>query len=284
MAITYFPFDGTDVYQAQWAKMGSAWLDTGVVDGEVNELEPYGDSSGMQVKVKSGRAWVKGHLYDSTAEEILAIGAADGANPRWDLIILEVDWVNKTMAVKILPGVAAGAPAEPALTQTFGTKWQQSIARVVVDAGAATIAAAKVIDQRQYANHTPRAIGFQVFGFSLPLSTGDGKVYLPPAPSWAAGYRISKVTCTLGAKSTGAAPSMQLARGRQAAPGTAHAFVDVLSTNVTIDANEYCSLDATTPAVINTANDDVAEGDIWRADVDTAGTAATGLWYTVELV
>jgi hypothetical protein len=41
----------------------------------------------------------------------------------------------------------------------------------------------------------------------------------------------------------------------------------MLSTNITIDVNEYDSKDATTPAVINTSNDDVLTGDNIRINV-----------------
>ena len=53
--------------------------------------------------------------------------------------------------------------------------------------------------------------------------------------------------------------------------------VDMLSTGITIDANEKDSSTATTAAVINTANDDVATGDEIRIDCDVAGTGTTGL-------
>jgi hypothetical protein len=51
----------------------------------------------------------------------------------------------------------------------------------------------------------------------------------------------------------------------------------MLSVNVTIDANEKDSKDATTPPTIDTAHDDVATGDELRVDVDGAGTNCKGL-------
>lgn len=53
--------------------------------------------------------------------------------------------------------------------------------------------------------------------------------------------------------------------------------VDMLSTAITIDANELDSATATTAAVINTATDDVATGDVIAIDVDVAGTGTQGL-------
>jgi hypothetical protein len=52
--------------------------------------------------------------------------------------------------------------------------------------------------------------------------------------------------------------------------------VDMLSTPITIDQNEFDSVDAATPAVINAANDDVVTGDVIALDVDFAGTNALG--------
>lgn len=52
---------------------------------------------------------------------------------------------------------------------------------------------------------------------------------------------------------------------------------DILSTRITIDANEKNSKDAVTQPVINLANDDVSWGHHIRIDVDQAGTGAKGL-------
>lgn len=54
--------------------------------------------------------------------------------------------------------------------------------------------------------------------------------------------------------------------------------VDMLTTKITIDSGELTSYTATTPPVIDTANDDVATGDAIRIDVDAISTtAAKGL-------
>ena len=58
--------------------------------------------------------------------------------------------------------------------------------------------------------------------------------------------------------------------------------VDMLSTRITIDANEKTSWTAATPPVIDGANNLVYTGEELRIDVDVAGTGAKGL--TVILV
>jgi hypothetical protein len=55
----------------------------------------------------------------------------------------------------------------------------------------------------------------------------------------------------------------------------------MLSTKVTIDAGEYRSATAVTPAVIDTANDDIQTGDVIRLDCDVAGTGTQGVLITL---
>ena len=58
---------------------------------------------------------------------------------------------------------------------------------------------------------------------------------------------------------------------------------DMLSTVSTIDSGETSSRTAATPAVIDTANDDVAAGDIIRIDIDAASTVPPeGLYIELE--
>ncbi len=61
--------------------------------------------------------------------------------------------------------------------------------------------------------------------------------------------------------------------------------VDILSTEreITIDENEKNSFTAATQPVIDTANDDLAGGDVLRFDCDVAGTGAKGLGFRLIL-
>lgn len=126
-----------------------------------------------------------------------------------------------------------------------------------------------------------KAFAVEVFAAATALSTGDGKKYIP-IPAALAGFNLIRLHAILFAKSTSGTPTVQIARGRRADATSAHTFADVLSTLITVDANEYDSRTAATQPVINTSNDDLADGDLLRVDVDGAGTAATGMWITFE--
>lgn len=105
------------------------------------------------------------------------------------------------------------------------------------------------------------------------LTTGDGKMYFR-INSVMNGWNIVAVAAHVTTVSSSGTISVQIHNVTDT--------VDLLSTLLTIDANEKDSSTAATAAVINSSNDDVATGDEWRIDIDGAGTGAKGL--IVEIV
>ncbi|MBT2656611.1 hypothetical protein J7E81_15435 [Bacillus sp. ISL-18] len=155
MVQTYFPFDsgaGADVRENQWSKMAQNWLGTGVIKGQLSELQVYADSTGLQVKVKSGMSWIKGHYFESSSEEVLPITTADTTNPRIDRVIIRLDWTANTIQLAVLQGVPAISPVAPALTQNV-SRWEISLAQVSVGTNVSTITSGSVIDDRVFTSN-----------------------------------------------------------------------------------------------------------------------------------
>lgn len=100
------------------------------------------------------------------------------------------------------------------------------------------------------------------------LTTGDGKMYFT-VPIELNGMDLISVGGHVYTVSSSGLPSFQIHNLTDT--------VDMLSTLLTIDENEKDSKDAVTPAVINTATDDVATGDELRFDCDIAGTSTKGM-------
>lgn len=126
-----------------------------------------------------------------------------------------------------------------------------------------------------------KTLDIYVFYNDYLLTTGDGRASIR-IPSSFNGMNLVGVAAAVATTSSSGTPTIQIARGRQSSATSAHSYVDMLSTRITIDANEYDSKDATTAAVINTSNDDVATGDLIRVDVDVTGTGTKGLWVSLE--
>jgi hypothetical protein len=100
------------------------------------------------------------------------------------------------------------------------------------------------------------------------IVTGDGQRYVAVDDDLNGKNLIDADAC-LTTPSSSAAVQVQIHNVTQAA--------DMLTTKISIDANESCSYTAATPPVIDTGNDDVATGDILRVDIDASGTGAKGL-------
>jgi len=126
-----------------------------------------------------------------------------------------------------------------------------------------------------------RVFSVQVIDATNTLTIGDGKVRFR-IDSTMNLMNLTEVGISVATPSTSGTPSVQISRGRQTGPTSSPSWVDMLSTNVTIDVGEFDSKDSAIAYVINTSNDDVATGDIIRIDVDSAGTGTLGLNTTLR--
>jgi hypothetical protein len=132
---------------------------------------------------------------------------------------------------------------------------------------------------------TPDSLSGSIFGQSSvgilvsdpngsAITTGDGKAYIR-IPSRINGFNLTEVAASVSTVSSSGLVTVQIRRVRSGTP------VDMLSTAITIDANETDSSTAATAAVINTSNDDIATADQIYIDIDGAGTGTKGLFVTL---
>ena len=98
---------------------------------------------------------------------------------------------------------------------------------------------------------------------SYPLTTSDKRYFR--VPSWMNGWNLVEVAAMCKVASTSGAITLTIKNGA----------TSMLSTNITIDANEYDTLTAATAAVIDTSQDDVATGEQIEFACTGAGTGAT---------
>lgn len=156
ITLTWWPTAGDTAHggnssEDRWELMEPTWLASGVIQGVGNEFAVYADSTGMRVKIPSGRAWLDGTMAneDAAGGDILAtIAAADATNPRIDRVVIRRDFVNHTMAYVVIAGTAAVAPVPPSTNRNLAGVYDLSLAQVRVNAAVVTIAPANVTDER----------------------------------------------------------------------------------------------------------------------------------------
>jgi hypothetical protein len=110
-------------------------------------------------------------------------------------------------------------------------------------------------DRRTYSN--------QIIAGTVNCSTGDGQAYFR-IPSALNGMNLVAVAAAVVTAGTTGTMDIQIYNVTDSC--------DMLSTKLTIDSAETDSKTAATPAVIDTAHDDVATGDMLRIDVDAVHT------------
>lgn len=146
---TFGPFDagaGANAMEQQWREFMSPVNADGVVWGYLNELAVFADSSGMQVKVPTGKLWAQGHAGVVGLQKTLPIAAAHASLQRLDLVVGRVDYVGNQIELDVLTGTPGSGTAPSTVTNS--SKTELPLAIVTVDAAASTIAAAKVASRR----------------------------------------------------------------------------------------------------------------------------------------
>jgi len=113
-----------------------------------------------------------------------------------------------------------------------------------------------------------RVVHWRIVPKDVSVSVGSGQDYMF-IPSYLNGYNLISAHAGVDTPSSSGAVTIRINNTTDG--------VDMLSTAITIDANEQTSYTAATPPVIDTSHDDVATADRISIYVDTAGTGTKGL-------
>lgn len=175
---SYAPFNGTPYYSDTWRTFMAGVAVPGVLRGVREELRPFGDSSGMQIKIRPGEIWAQGHQGVQTTEVIVPIPAAHATLARRDRVVWRVTYdsgggaagTGGKIEFDVLQGTTTGGVTDPLLVQPpditrNSAIYEGSIAVVNVDPAAAGIASTKVFDARTYG------------GTNVPPLRDDSAVY-----------------------------------------------------------------------------------------------------------
>lgn len=153
-----------DVYATLWQKMFTRGDSEGILNGVDNELAVSGVS--VSVSIATGKALVDGSFYETDTPVSISI-PTPVSDPRIDRIVLQKDWVLKTIRIARVGGTENASPTAPALTQTALTLWEIPLAQVLVTtAGVITVTNESQICQTRLAP----AIGMQ----EIATLVGDG--------------------------------------------------------------------------------------------------------------
>jgi hypothetical protein len=154
MGIVSYPFDSQTTTETQYSRFFRELKGTGVLgDPTGSALQVSSPSSGMQVRINTGSAVIRGHYVETDAIETLTL--ANGSNQaRTDLVVMRLNPATNNILPAIVPGTPGGGA--PALTQTDTGIFEIALAQVAVGANVGAITSANINDRRLF---SPSEVG-----------------------------------------------------------------------------------------------------------------------------
>ena len=246
-----------------------------MMDFEVFHCEQTA-TPGMTVDVYGGRFYEGGSYKEFSLDGNLDVTttasgtfSAPSVNPKIDLLYYD----TATNALAITAGAEGASPVAPTIPDPakkipVALIYHRVGSTSIKDTDDSTNSYIMGRNVRPFLNipgHRTMYVQFIVFDFTTDVATGDGKFYFHVPPEMD-GMNLTYVHAKVITAGTTGTTDIQLHNVTQA--------TDMLTTKLTVDSGETGSDTAATPAVIDTANDDMAENDCLRGDVDAVSTTA----------
>lgn len=151
MTQSYWPFDGIDTTETQYSQLFRRLQSTGVWGSPGDTaLKLTGDSSGLNVKLAAGYAFIQGYMYYTDAVVTIPIEVGD-TTARTDIVVLRADPVSNAVTPTVIKGTPGSPAPDPVQTDTGA--YDLLIGKVSVAANVSTITSDNVTDERTFMGH-----------------------------------------------------------------------------------------------------------------------------------
>ncbi len=133
---------------ADFAEYFSSFIGNGVFVEQSDSLMVQ-PSSGLNIKVQVGKAWINGYFYSLTEQpKTLALARGDNRYARIDRVICRLNMENRLIEIKVLEGTPSSNPVAKDIERN-DAHYDLVLAEVAVSAGATSISAKDITDKRQ---------------------------------------------------------------------------------------------------------------------------------------
>ena len=134
-------------YKAEFfSKYFSSFISNGVFGGDSESFQVVGDN-GLNIRVKSGKAFIMGYFCYSDEDEIITLSQSDGLEDRIDRIVLQLNLQNREIALKVLEGDTATPPKPKEITRN-GNIFELALCDVFVKSATDNINTSDITDLR----------------------------------------------------------------------------------------------------------------------------------------
>lgn len=137
---------GDRLYSAsEFAEYFAAFIGTGIFPDPSTSLQIQ-PATGLQVKVKGGKAWISGYILINDADYLETL-TADAVLNRIDRMVVRLHYSNRTMTIVRKMGTLASSPVAPAVTRD-SEMVELSLALISIPAGSTSIPIGNITDTR----------------------------------------------------------------------------------------------------------------------------------------
>ncbi|BDR80700.1 hypothetical protein N072000002_09560 [Clostridium tetani] len=130
-----------------FARYFATFIGNGIFPNPADQLQVIAIDNSMQIRIKSGKAWINGYFYENTDDYILTLDVADGVLSRIDRVVLKLDFINREIRIKVKKGDYASNAVAKTL-QRDADAYELALADIKVSAGAIKITQADITDLR----------------------------------------------------------------------------------------------------------------------------------------
>lgn len=149
MTHTSYPFDSQNTTEVQYSKLFRELQDSGVVGSHGGPaLQVFATGGGLFVSVRPGDGFVRGHYYNQSTQEDLAI-AAPSVGARIDLVVIRLDPTLNKIELAVIKGDYTTGLMPP-LVQSDVDNYEVPLAAIAVAPGVTSISVAAVSDLRPF--------------------------------------------------------------------------------------------------------------------------------------
>lgn len=140
-------------------------INTGLIVGFLNELNPTVTGANMIVTVDTGNAFINGRWYENDSSLDKTFDTEGLGNDRIDLLVLRLDLntSERKITFEIVKGTPSVTPVAPTLTRN-STIYELGLAEVFITGGQSFIAPGDLTDLRQITTSDP---------FSFPSASSN---------------------------------------------------------------------------------------------------------------
>ncbi|BDR75751.1 hypothetical protein [Clostridium tetani] len=130
-----------------FARYFATFISNGIFPNPAVQLQVIAIDNSMQIRIKSGKAWINGYFYENTDDLIFKLDVADGVLNRIDRVVLRLDFLTREIRAKVKKGDYASNAVAKTL-QRDADAYELALADIKISAGAIKITQADITDLR----------------------------------------------------------------------------------------------------------------------------------------